>query len=107
MPPTTQAQTKGASHSVPCPWCGGRNDLRQLLEHNMADAQNEAQIDCDHCGNIFQVASISTVTVVHVMQSPRNDEILSKRRRGGGAVARRPQQQPQKKPGLLARLTRR
>ncbi len=58
---------KGAVHAVPCPFCGKANDLRDLEGQQLMDTGHE--IDCDHCGNIMEIASIQTMKVIGVRQA--------------------------------------
>lgn len=74
----TIKQVGGPVDRVPCAWCGQTNDYRDLIAQNMIN-DNEAQVDCDHCGRINQVVQIQPVTVVKQIQSPRNNEILQRR----------------------------
>lgn len=93
---------KGMIHQVPCPWCGMKLDLREMQTLGLIDV--EGQIDCFNeaiaahnrktgqnkptgCGQIIQIHSIQTTTLVAVFKSPRNAEILNKRKRQGAAVA--------------------
>lgn len=81
--PKQTGVTKGPVSAVPCPWCGKMNDCREYYATNQLEP--EATLECDHCQNMFDVVKVQPIVVVVVKQSPRNQELRSKRvaRRGG------------------------
>lgn len=48
----------GPVSGVPCPWCGGKNDCRELQEQMLLE--KGCVIDCDHCKRKSVVVEIDT-----------------------------------------------
>jgi hypothetical protein len=64
--------TSGAIHRVPCPWCKKPNDCRGLTAKGVAGGwggyglEPGTKLDCDHCGNLMEIAAVQDITVVTV-----------------------------------------
>lgn len=72
QPPAPQP-TKGALHSVPCPFCKRPMDFRAYMGEEGGGVGWGAQgleigslIDCDHCNRRSKVLSIDRVTVIRL-----------------------------------------
>ncbi len=94
--PAPQTPTvSGTIDRVPCPHCGGKNDLRVMREQQLLDTGH--CFYCDHCGSSMEVTSIRDVAVVAVRKNPRGG-------RAGGQRQPVPQQRPQQpqQGGLMA-----
>lgn len=93
--PGTLTTVQGPLHAVPCPHCGGFNDLREMQAQQLLDTGH--RFLCDHCERSMEVLSIRPVTVVVVRKSQDLGTI------GPGGLARRATAPAAPKPtGILA-----
>lgn len=80
--------TKGPIDSVPCPWCGHRNDFRTLNEQQLLDTGHRCL--CDGCGRSVEVVAVRPVVFVALRQDHK--PVTARRAADGRAL---PQQRRQ------------
>ena len=80
QPPQPQ-QKHGPVHGVPCPWCDHKNDFREEHETGMLDPQMQPDYECVACHRMLRIAKVQQITMISVIPSPRNAELMAKRRR--------------------------
>lgn len=79
--PVTVKMTTGPIHSVPCPHCGHRQDLRIIRDAARESFEVGAFGSCDKCLRVWDITMIQPVVVVKLRQR-------AGRRGDGGAGGR-------------------
>jgi hypothetical protein len=59
----------GPINAVPCPWCGTKNDFRELQEQMLLD--KGCVVDCDQCHQKSSVVEIDTRPRIILRQNHR------------------------------------
>ena len=77
MPRTSRRTTrKGPVASVPCPWCGKKNDLAALPEEigQTTYKKSAFRIDCDHCRRGYVIQNVQLIVTVARYKETKEEE---------------------------------